>query len=344
MREPELDILKGIGIVLVLVGHGLSGYVDTFAASFHMPLFFLVSGYFFKAKPIGDAIRADFKRLCLPFFFSVGVMLVGSFLLDIVGCKGVISPRYAMEALIYGNASPWNYGKIWGNWAMVGSVWFLAALFWARIIFGVLLKCGEKQMVLFALMLGGLGVLVGQYLLLPYSILQGISALPFLLIGYYARKVGGMRSLVEQIRGSRVLELLSAVLIVGWVASTFYPSINMADFHYNLWYYPNVVFATAGTFVAYCVSSVISTKTKFISGILSFLGRNTIILVCFPVLESFLIPLNLIIPDMQYKSLVILVCKVCWCVFAFVLVYNVGVLRRLFGVRVIAQRSKVEIE
>lgn len=61
-REAWLDGLKGFGILLVILGHVLSGYLDawTFPAaynsfyhvrtwiySFHMPLFFLLSGYTF---------------------------------------------------------------------------------------------------------------------------------------------------------------------------------------------------------------------------------------------------------------------------------------------------------
>ena len=40
-RDCSIDILKGFGIILVLVAHSLGGYVHTFAYSFHMQLFFL---------------------------------------------------------------------------------------------------------------------------------------------------------------------------------------------------------------------------------------------------------------------------------------------------------------
>lgn len=61
-REVWLDGLKGFGILLVILGHVLSGYLDawtfpeaffsfypvrTWIYSFHMPLFFLISGYTF---------------------------------------------------------------------------------------------------------------------------------------------------------------------------------------------------------------------------------------------------------------------------------------------------------
>ena len=61
-RELWLDGLKGFGILLVILGHVLSGYMDawtfpeaywsfygirTWIYSFHMPMFFLISGYAF---------------------------------------------------------------------------------------------------------------------------------------------------------------------------------------------------------------------------------------------------------------------------------------------------------
>lgn len=44
--EPWIDVLKGIGIILVVIGHisldnGMSNWIYTF----HMPMFFALSGY-----------------------------------------------------------------------------------------------------------------------------------------------------------------------------------------------------------------------------------------------------------------------------------------------------------
>lgn len=48
-RFLELDILKGIGILLMVfdyVGWGMT--IHTYIQSFHMPLFFIVSGFLYK--------------------------------------------------------------------------------------------------------------------------------------------------------------------------------------------------------------------------------------------------------------------------------------------------------
>lgn len=45
-RVEWVDVAKGIGIILVVLGHNQSpDYIIKFIYSFHMPLFFFLSGY-----------------------------------------------------------------------------------------------------------------------------------------------------------------------------------------------------------------------------------------------------------------------------------------------------------
>ena len=46
-RLDYMDAVKGIGILLVVMGHNLQGIpaLTSWIYSFHMPLFFIVTGY-----------------------------------------------------------------------------------------------------------------------------------------------------------------------------------------------------------------------------------------------------------------------------------------------------------
>ena len=69
MRIKWLDIVKGIGIVLVVLGHCCTNnlnIVTNYICSFHMPLFFLASGITFKRSSFDDQIRKRFYSLALP--------------------------------------------------------------------------------------------------------------------------------------------------------------------------------------------------------------------------------------------------------------------------------------
>ena len=82
-RIKYLDIAKGIGIILVIMGHSgfLSDTLNFFVNSFHMPLFFVISGalmYFKKEenKPFGEFMGAKVDALLTPYFwFSFFILL-----------------------------------------------------------------------------------------------------------------------------------------------------------------------------------------------------------------------------------------------------------------------------
>ena len=51
-RIEALDIAKGIGIILVIIGHMSSSYLRDWIYSFHMPLFLLFPAYASRQKNI----------------------------------------------------------------------------------------------------------------------------------------------------------------------------------------------------------------------------------------------------------------------------------------------------
>lgn len=67
VRLEYIDILKGIGIVLVVLGHITKDReLFQFIYAFHMPLFFIVSGYFLHEKK--NFIISQAKSLLIPYF------------------------------------------------------------------------------------------------------------------------------------------------------------------------------------------------------------------------------------------------------------------------------------
>lgn len=329
-RDASIDVLKGIGISLVLIAHSLGGYVHTFAYSFHMPLFFLVSGYFFRPQSIRDALSKDFSRLMIPFFFTALLMFVGACLLEPFHFKDIKTPQYTFEALIYGNASSVNNHKIWGDFACIGSVWFLGALFWAKSIFNALfVLLNKKEALIILVFLSIASAIVGQYLLLPYSLIQGCTALPFLWIGYMLKKIG--LNAIMQKTISKALFLLLAIL---WFISTFYSCLDMAQVKWAYYYIPNILLATAGTGVFYIISSYIVSHFNVFASFLAFLGKYSIVLVCFPVVETYLIPLKEVIPaSVPFHGYAVLACKVAWVVITLWMSIKMPFLRYIFSIK-----------
>lgn len=68
-----IDVLKGLGIIFVIVGHAeIPSVLSHFLYSFHMPLFFLISGLTLKNKneiKFSKVIVSEGKKLLLPYLF-----------------------------------------------------------------------------------------------------------------------------------------------------------------------------------------------------------------------------------------------------------------------------------
>ena len=86
MRFYEIDIAKGIGIILVVLGHALAyGCQNRLFAmiyAFHMPLFFFLSGFVFKPKDSGAVFFAGkVKSLLWPLVvFQFANLIIFAFL------------------------------------------------------------------------------------------------------------------------------------------------------------------------------------------------------------------------------------------------------------------------
>lgn len=75
-----IDRLKGLAIILVVIGHILSfsmmggkNPINTVITSFHMPLFMFLSGLVIKEPKIGKKLLARFLQLLAP-FLVVGLL------------------------------------------------------------------------------------------------------------------------------------------------------------------------------------------------------------------------------------------------------------------------------
>jgi fucose 4-O-acetylase-like acetyltransferase len=74
-RIEYLDIFRGIGIILMVMGHiGFTGHFDYFIHAFHMPMFFFVAGYFFNEQVEARFfILSKIKTILIP-YVSFGIM------------------------------------------------------------------------------------------------------------------------------------------------------------------------------------------------------------------------------------------------------------------------------
>ena len=52
-RLDYVDLFRGIGILLMIMGHvGFGAHFDKFIYAFHVPMFFVISGFLYSDKQI----------------------------------------------------------------------------------------------------------------------------------------------------------------------------------------------------------------------------------------------------------------------------------------------------
>lgn len=149
MRYELPDKIKFIAIILVLAGHlTFPQSLMNCIYSFHMPLFFILSGVFVK-KLDADVIEytsRQFKRLILPYF--------------IFGC--ILIVHYLMYSIFqkYGRMDL-NFKQILTHFALgnLSVLWFLSTLFCASILYFFLRRISTSQ-----------------YFILPISIIIALGA------------------------------------------------------------------------------------------------------------------------------------------------------------------------
>lgn len=129
-RLDYIDYAKGIGILLVALGHiyDYKIFAKIWIFSFHMPLFFIISGYLLEYnktynRDFQDVFVSRLKSLIIPFYvYSV----INTFVLL---CLNNFSKEILIENAI-------RIATLQGK----GGIWFLPCLFFAELIYVLLRK------------------------------------------------------------------------------------------------------------------------------------------------------------------------------------------------------------
>ncbi|MBQ0008621.1 MAG: acyltransferase family protein, partial [bacterium] len=169
-----LDQMKGVGIILMLIGHLFIPYIGRFIFSFHMPLFFLVSGYLYKKKPNLQMFWTLFKRLMVPYIVLGFLFLIYS-----------EPPLEALMSLLA--AECWKMRPcVIETQAIAGVFWFLPAMFFAKLIYNFI--ADTKYVHIIVLVLFTSFWIVGKHTHLPLCISEGCTAMIFVHLGYMFRQ------------------------------------------------------------------------------------------------------------------------------------------------------------
>ena len=252
-RESWIDVLKGIGIILVVIGHvsidnGLSNWIYTF----HMPMFFALSGYLWSgsAKTIGvkEFLLKRIKTILWPFIL------------------------FRVLLVIY-----WIVVESHFRSLDLGPIWFLIVLFVVEIAAFFLLK-GRKENLLFnAVVIGTLTVAwFALKVILPENtlcswFLRCINGLLWYIVGHFIGLGLAKKKCEEGILRYSVLAVLFVLSIVTTIVN---PGASMWSNAYGKSYIVYLIGSLIGSLLIALLCKWLITK----NAILEFLGQNTIVI------------------------------------------------------------------
>ncbi|WP_338473035.1 acyltransferase family protein [Niallia sp. XMNu-256] len=189
-RLGWLDVGKGIGMVLVIFAHDhIPQMLKTFIYTFHMPLFFFLSGFLFsptKYHRFSKLFTSKCKSLIIPYFsFSIIVYFWFLFRYKIGDIEYSSSLFKPLIGTFIGNRNT--------DWTVhIGALWFLTCLFITELLFYFLrTKLKTNLLVAIALMIISLigymySMLLGKPL--PWNIDAAFMAVLFFGAGYFYKE------------------------------------------------------------------------------------------------------------------------------------------------------------
>ena len=179
-RLDYMDLAKGIGILAVILGHVYKNTVfGTLLYSFHLPLFFLISGYFFHYIP--------------DFWVFLGKKL-RNYLIPYAGCSLFLAAFH----FVYSKGDLASTGELLLKFVVqkrYSTLWFLAALLLAEILFWFVCRFCEKNLKLLVFLCVSISVVFMLFdnitgISLYWNLDTAFIVLLYLSVGYALKEKG----------------------------------------------------------------------------------------------------------------------------------------------------------
>ena len=246
-RLDYLDMAKGLGMILVLIGHlqgdsifTFSPYIQplcTYIFSFHMPMFFIISGILIAVRndedrPFKELAGSRFRGIMIPYYWFSFFYLI-----------------FVVISLIKGEIAPQSlYVNIWYVLSGYGMnvLWFLPALYLGELLFFLLKRNIRKELLFIPVIVISNAVvyLISYYLrgaefdtplLLRIQefatvILRPVLVCGFISIGYYVQIIFGRETKTGDFLNRHRVAYLGLGLALFGVCFAFFRVNNGIDF------------------------------------------------------------------------------------------------------------------
>lgn len=260
-RHVELDILKGIGIILVVIGHNIND--KTFIFTFHMPLFFLISGFLFSPKSPKTYLKKSAVRLLIPYVCFLLVISLPEI------CMGLYKADYGRLRSLF-------FRMLFGGEVLKGVYavfWYVTVLWMSANLFNLILHKKVKYWLLPLLVCVAYLTCLVSYSL-PWNIQVVPMATVYLWIGYILKQGIG-----NKVNGGGNKKLYSFLAVLVLIAVYICRETLTIDMKFNRMGIP-ILSLISSVLASVSVSylAVFLTRWNLLSKVLIFMGSGSMVI------------------------------------------------------------------
>jgi acyltransferase len=277
-RSSLVDICKAIGIVLVVWGHtpGMSDWLGDLIYSFHMPLFFFISGYLLKTerleqdlpRQIRELVRTLLRPYVLFFVLSLAYFLATRNIGSRAGKLDELTVPDALYGLLTGLSS-----DLFVNMAL----WFFPCMFVTQVLYRLAWKILPDDRWLAA----GSGVIVAILMAptlpwstrLPWGLDIAWVALVFFSVGRWVRASSALTQRVVALPRRVRMPVMLTVLLAWLGLALAQGRVDLAMAHFGPRWPSYFLTAFCGIAVVFAVASQLRATL-----VVQWLAHNTLII------------------------------------------------------------------
>ena len=278
-RSNMADHCKAIGIVLVVWGHtpGIPAPLRTLVYSFHMPLFFFISGYLLKPDKLEQRLwvqaRTAAHTLLTPYVFFFAVSLAYWLATRHIGSRAGKFEDVSVQDAVLG-----LFSGLSSDLFVNGALWFFPCMFLAQMIY----RMAWKQLPSAAMLALASGVIAIVLLAttlpwqvrLPWGLDIVWVALVFFSVGHLIRvHPAAARCLAVLQRGHRPWLALLVLVPVWLVCSGLQGPVDLALANFG----PHVLLYFLAAFCGIAIVCALGSQMRTTTA-LQWLARNTLLI------------------------------------------------------------------
>ena len=276
-RISWIDMAKGYGILAVFTGHLVQGTViGDFVYSFHLPLFFFISGYLFSVK---ESFPKFFAHKCrtilLPYFvFGLPIVFFAAYY-PLVFARN--TPRWLPDPAALGEAIVDNLIAFVIQ-IRYATLWYLAVLFGLNMVMYVLTRFPQVALhiiIVIAMTVVGLDYYARGGFQLPWNVDVIMTTISFFYVGYLLRRHDTVMEKVISLKVWQRLILWAALMAVNIGANIMSFRISGEGLELYRMQYGMPVFTYLSAFAG--VFGVVVFSTLFTARPLSYIGEHSML-------------------------------------------------------------------